>query len=124
MPQGDVSEVLSAPLFESFPKETSIENGYLFDFGERVYRVLDMNLQGLSKLKVNLRASAGERFHVDTLDLYIERARERFAQVTAKRFSQGNKSADEETITQELYTLVEKLEQKRGELLEKPGASA
>lgn len=50
-----------------------------FVFGERCYRV-----RGLSKnsspevLKINLLAACGERFHVDSLDLYAAKARASF----------------------------------------------
>lgn len=107
-------EKSTSDLFESYPKESVIDNGFVFAFPERTYRALDMNLVGLSRLKVNLKATAGDRFHIDTLDLYLDRARERFVQVAAERFT-----ADKDEITQELYTLIEKLDKKRVELLEK-----
>lgn len=114
-------------LFESFPKESQIDNpaggtgGFVYQFPERTYRALDMNLVGLSRLKVNLKVTAGPsassgqaNFHIDTLDLYLDRARERFVQVAAERFT-----ADKDEITQELYTLIEKLDQRRVEMLDK-----
>lgn len=108
----DSKSITDPSLFESYPKESQIENGFLYDFGERVYRVLDMNLTGTSKLKVNLKVSKGSVFHIDTLDLYLERARERFAEVAAERIQ-----IERERITQELYTLIEMLDKKRDELL-------
>lgn len=99
-------------LFDSYPKESPIENGFLYDFGERTYRALEMNLQGLSRLKVNLKVTLNDRFHIDTLDLYLDRARERYAQVSAERLN-----ADQSAILQELYTLIETLDKKRVELL-------
>lgn len=112
-------------LFESFPKETPIpagggtgSHGFLYDFGEHTYRVLDLNLQGLSRLKLNLKVSKGDLFHIDTLDLYMERARERFAQSAGERFG-----VEQEKIMKELYTLIEKLDAKRSEMLKvKPEA--
>lgn len=114
-----ITEVMqSENLFESYPKETSIDNGFLFQFPERTYRALEMNLQGLSKLKVNLKVSqklalsGAEAFHIDTLDLNHHYARERFAQVSAERLE-----ADHDQLMQELYTLIDLLEKKRAELL-------
>ncbi len=55
------------------------ENEVVFAFGDRRWRV-----RGLAKnlaydvLKVNVLASQGERFHVDTLDLYSAKARNSF----------------------------------------------
>lgn len=106
----------TADLFETFPKETHINNGFLYQFAERVYRVLDMNLVGLGRLKVNLKVSSGDLFHIDTLDLYLDRARERFVQVTSERFS-----TEQEAVAQEIYTLIEKLDQKRVELIQNKG---
>lgn len=114
----------SSDLFESYPKETVVEGGVLYQFPERTYRALEMNLVGLSRLKVNLKvtstgsvtaspsAGSGQAFHIDTLDLYLDRARERFAQVAAERLG-----SDQSVILPELYTLIEKLDQKRVELL-------
>lgn len=113
-PQSNVSD---PNLFESFPKESLIPNGFLYEFPERSYRVLEMNLQSLSRLRVNLRvtnghARSGAPFHIDTLDLYIERARERYAEIAARRFDIA-----EEAIRQELYMLIEALDQKRVDMM-------
>ncbi|MBL7959939.1 hypothetical protein JNL27_06815 [bacterium] len=117
MAQKSISETLqSENLFDTFPKESPIENGFLYDFGERVYRVLEMNLVGLSRLKVNLKVTQGAHFHIDTLDLYLDRARERYAQVAAERFQ-----SDQAETLQELYTLIEKLDEKRVKLLQNKG---
>lgn len=110
-------------LFDEYPKEQTIPNGYLYEFRDRSYRVLEMNLTGLSRLKVNLKIMNHENFHIDTFDLYIDRARERFTQVSARRLN-----AQDEEIGRELYTLIDKLDQKRLELLhgrtdEKPEAA-
>lgn len=103
------------PEKKSGPKEAAIDGGYIFNFEERTYRVLDMNLVGLSKLKVNLKVSVNQdssRFHIDTLDLYLDRARERFVQIASERFS-----VEQADIAQELYVLIDLLENKRLELI-------
>lgn len=113
-------------LFESYPKETPIESGFLYDFGDRTYRALEMNLEGLSRLKVNLKVSQGGAsinsatapFHIDTLDLYLDRARERFIQVSAKRFG-----ISPDVIEGELSALIQKLDEKRVELLQQKTAT-
>lgn len=114
----DSKSIAEPSLFESYPKESPIENGFVYDFGERTYRVLDLNLQGLSRLKLNLKASKDDLFHIDTLDLYLERARERYAQGVAERLG-----SEPSLIMKELYTLIERLDQKRSQMLKaKPDA--
>ncbi len=105
---------------KSGPKEAVIEgptgaSGYIFSFDNHTYRVLDMNLVGLSKLKINLKVSMNadsSKFHIDTLDLYLDRARERFVQIASERFG-----VEQSEITQELYALIDVLENKRLELI-------
>jgi DNA primase catalytic core len=97
---------------KALPIEESIENGFFFDFGLRKYRVLEMNLTGLGKLRVNLKASQGDLFHIDTLDLYLDRARERFVQIASERFG-----VEQSEIAQELYALIDVLEKRRVELI-------
>lgn len=79
----------------------------LISLGEREYRV-----RGLSKnlsydiLRVNLRVSRGEYFHVDTLDLYHARNRSTFINVASQEIGEN-----EMTIKRDLGRILLKLEE-------------
>jgi DNA primase catalytic core len=74
----------------------------------RAYRVRGLSPVGLDRLKVNLRVSVGETFHLDTIDLYQARARANFAQTAAKLCR-----VDEAFIAADLLALLEPLETER-----------
>ena len=58
------------------PKVASSDDGSIsFAFDTRLYRIRGLSPSGLDRLKVNLRISVGQSFHLDTLDLYQARAR-------------------------------------------------
>ena len=103
-----MAEKSTPSLFESYPKESQLDNGFLFQFPERCYRVLGMNTNGLERLKVNLKVLQGAAFHIDTLDLYSSRMRENFTQKAADILT-----TDEAALAQEINKLIEKLEVKR-----------
>ncbi|MBL7960935.1 hypothetical protein JNL27_11925 [bacterium] len=107
----DTKSISDPNLFEEYPKEIPINNGFLYQFPERSYRVLGMSTQGLDRLKVNLKAMQGAAFHIDTLDLYSNRMRENFVQKAADILN-----TDEAALTQELNQLIDKLEVKRLEI--------
>ena len=83
--------------------------------GDRVYRV-----RGLAKntsfevLKVNLRVSQGERFHVDNLDLYQARNRQAFIGQAAEELA-----CNPETIRRDLGRVLLKLEELQEETIAK-----
>jgi DNA primase catalytic core len=57
---------------------------YTLDLGERSYRVRGLQKNGsLEVLKVNLRLSCGDLFHLDTLDFYRAKDREGFIRTAA-----------------------------------------
>jgi hypothetical protein len=79
----------------------------LGDQGGRRYRVrgLEKNL-GFDAMKVNVLASRGDAFHVDTLDLYAARNRKLFISEVARELG-----ADENTIKTDLGRVLLKLEE-------------
>jgi DNA primase catalytic core len=83
------------------------ETEVALSFGERRYRVrgLARNL-ACDVLKINLLASAGDAFHVDTLDLYNARARAGF--VTEAALALG---LAEEVVKADLGRVLRKLEE-------------
>lgn len=87
-PGSAVDAALSMPLSGALPASTSLEvageDDVRFTRGPRAYRVrgLSRNLSA-ETLKITLRVSSGERLHLDTLDLYLARARTAFAKAAA-----------------------------------------
>jgi DNA primase len=77
-------------------------------FQNREYRVRGLSPFGLEKLKINLRLSVGNLFHLDTLDLYQSRARQNFAQAAARACR-----VNESVISADLLALIERLEAER-----------
>jgi len=55
-------------------------DGFSFAFDDRRYTVKGLSAYGLERLKVTVKLERGEGMHLDTLDLYSARARERFAE--------------------------------------------
>lgn len=87
-PGSAVDAALSMPLSGALPASASLEvageDDVRFVRGPRAYRVrgLSRNLSA-ETLKITLRVSSGERLHLDTLDLYLARARTSFAKAAA-----------------------------------------
>ncbi len=79
----------------------------VLSIGDRRYRVrgLPKNL-AYDVLKVNVLASSGDRFHVDTLDLYAARPRAIFQKAAASELG-----VDEEVIKKDLGKVLLKLEE-------------
>ncbi len=88
-------------------------DGITITLGDRVYRV-----RGLEKntsfevLKVNLRVSQGEAFHVDNLDLYQARNRQAFIGQAAEELA-----CNPETIRKDLGRVLMKLEELQEETI-------
>lgn len=113
LPPLPASPLPQAPTVDA-PAEV-IDNALRMAFGERHYRV-----RGLEKntspelLKINLLAACGERFHVDTFDLYAARARAAFIAQAAVELKQG-----EDVIRADLGRVLMKLEAVQDERLRK-----
>ena len=66
------------------PQLRSVGEDYVLDLGERSYRVRGLQKNGsLEVLKVNLRLTYGDLFHLDTLDFYRAKDREGFIRAAA-----------------------------------------
>jgi DNA primase catalytic core len=85
--------------------------GWLIGFGERSYRVRGLTPTGLDRLKVNLRIQAGNRFHLDNLDLYSHRSRSALIQELLRLFG-----VVREELLPEINTLIDTLENIRLDL--------
>jgi DNA primase catalytic core len=76
-------------------------------FDDRRYRVRGLaRNQGLDQLRINLLCARGERFHVDTLDLYSARQR-----LTYLKHAATELQVEEEVLKEDLARLMRKLEQ-------------
>ncbi len=75
--------------------------------GDRVYRIRGMNKNlSFDAMKVNVRISAGERYHIDTLDLYNARHRTAFINTAAEEVA-----CKQEVIKRDIGRVLLKLEE-------------
>ncbi|MBN2258904.1 MAG: toprim domain-containing protein, partial [Anaerolineaceae bacterium] len=85
-------------------------------FADRVYRVLGLNKNlAYGVMKVNIRIMIGEKYHVDTLDMYSFRSRTCFIQSAAHEVG-----VPEDTIKADIGILLLKLEELQEEHIKKP----
>jgi DNA-directed RNA polymerase specialized sigma24 family protein len=95
------------PLPRESPPAEVTAGEIVITLGDRRYRVrgLEKNL-GFDAMKVNVLASRGDSFHVDTLDLYAARNRKLFISEVARELG-----AEENTIKTDLGRVLLKLEE-------------
>jgi DNA primase catalytic core len=105
----DETENLTTDHRPLITKET--DGSLIIEFENRSYKVRGLSPIGLDKLKINLRLSVGNSFHLDTLDLYQSRSRMNFSNTSAKLCKIG-----ENLVNQDLLLLIEELEKVRLEL--------
>jgi DNA-directed RNA polymerase specialized sigma24 family protein len=74
-------------------------------YGNRKYLIRGIEQNNSKKLRVNLKVSKDNRFHIDTLDLYASKHRKVFAKETALLFH-----IPQETVEAEVNKIIEKLE--------------
>jgi 5S rRNA maturation endonuclease (ribonuclease M5) len=78
---------------------------------EREYSIRGLSANGLDRMKVNIRLKSGESFHIDTIDLYQDSARMKFAQKAAKQTGGA-----EQKIESDLVDMLDQLEAVRLEM--------
>lgn len=88
--------------------EATADGAINFTVDSRAYRIRGLSPTGLDRLRVNVRITVGQSFHLDTLDLYQARARGLFAQSAAKLCA-----VDERHVGADLLQIVERLEAER-----------
>ena len=106
-PKGKWKE-LAAPSPPPPVEAPDLTDSLCFTFDERKYTVKGLASYGLDRLKVTVRLNIGERFHLDTLDLYSARAREHYAEASAKLLG-----TDAAKVTRDLLLLCDSLESAR-----------
>jgi hypothetical protein len=78
----------------------------LWTSGDRHWRILGLSrVRSLEALRLNLRVTKGPHFHLDTLDLYLSKAREAFVRVAGIELG-----VDGEVVKRDLGRLVVLLE--------------
>ncbi len=78
--------------------------------GDREYRVRGLNPYASARMKVTVRVVRGEKFHIDSLDLYLAKARQGFTERSAKALG-----VSEEEIAGDLLKVIETCEAERKE---------
>jgi len=73
------------PAPDCFVEETEI--GLIITCKDRQYRIRGINSQSLERLRVNIRVTCGEKYHIDTIDLYQSRSRHYLTSQLAKLFN-------------------------------------
>jgi hypothetical protein len=79
-----------------------------FECGSRTYELRELAPGDAERLRVRLKAHVGERFHLDTLDLYAGRSRAGFARLAAQLFG-----VSEGAVEGDLCLMIRKLEAMR-----------
>ena len=63
------------------------EIGLLITCQDRQYRIRGISLHNLERLRINIRATYGDKYHIDTLDLYQSKSRHYLVTQLAKLFN-------------------------------------
>jgi DNA primase len=106
-PEAPTSARVEPPSPPEPPPAKVNEREVTVEFGERRWRVrgLDRN-SSFDVLKVNLLVSLGDRFHVDSLDLYQARSRQQYLRQASEELG-----LEEETLKRDLGRLLLRLEE-------------
>ena len=96
------------------PKVEQTEEEITITFDNHQYSIKGLQINGLDKMKINLKIKNGELWHLDTIDLYQENSRKRFAERATGRIN-----VLEQLIEGQLLTIIEELERIRLQLKRK-----
>jgi len=98
---------------EGYPEITQDDDNIFITFPERTYRIRGLTATRFDKMRVNIKISDKENYHLDTLDLYCAKSRKTFINQTKKllRVEPGN-------LEKEVTILVDELEKIQGACLE------
>ena len=100
------AEVIAAMTGETMTVDENAPEGVLiFVMDDREYRIMGLSPVGFDRLRVNIRITVGNSFHLDTFDLYQARARAHFAEAAAKLCG-----VPEQQTSRDLLQLIERLE--------------
>lgn len=88
------------------------ELGLMLTCQERQYRVRGISVHSFERLRVNIRASFKQQYHIDSLDLYQSKARRTFANSLSKLFN-----LEPEVIEKDMLYLINEVESYQAKLL-------
>lgn len=80
------------------------DTGFKIGYGDRIYEVKGIHRQGV-QMRITLAVRRGEKMHLDAVDLYSARGRDRFARDTASMMNER-----EEMIRDDLMRLLQRVE--------------
>jgi DNA primase catalytic core len=98
--RADFDRLLAEETVETRPGYRAVEAnlGLVVTCQDRQYRIRGISLHSLERLRVNVRATCGEKYHIDTLDLYQSKARRYFTAQLAKIFGLEPALLDEDLL--------------------------
>ncbi|MEW6087085.1 MAG: toprim domain-containing protein [bacterium] len=99
---------------ENYPLVTEDETQITFNFKDHAYRIRGLNWNRLDQLKVNIKLTSLENYHLDTLDLYSAKHRQIFIAQAGKVIS-----LEPSILNADLSLIVERLENIQAKKLEK-----
>jgi len=106
----------TAPKSADGPTVTREEGGgFNVAFSDRTYRVRGLTGKGLERLKVNLSVRQGTQGYLETIDLYVDRARTRFVDRVAQELG-----CEGGLVAREVGELVTELDRLRLHLADDP----
>lgn len=106
-------EAAGANLFSSDVRITECDTQITFDFKDRSYRVRGLTATRLDQLKVNVKLSSKDAYHLDTFDLYSANKRQSFTSCAKKILN-----LEPAIINSDLALIVEHLENIQAKMLE------
>ena len=86
----DFAQLLVEPEIPSLPPGYGVaetETGLVITCEARQYRIRGVSLHNLERLRVNIRATHGDKYHIDTMDLYQSKSRHYLTAQLAKFFN-------------------------------------
>ncbi len=95
------------------PKVSTDEAQMIFEFADRSYRVRGLSANRLDQLKVNIKLTYKDGYHLDTFDLYSAKARQTFTLQARKILG-----IDLGVLNRDLSSMVDLLEIEQAEMLE------
>jgi len=106
-------DIVSADLFSNDVNITEDDTQIIFDFKDRSYRVRGLTTQRLDQLKVNVKLTNKDSYHLDTFDLYSAKYRQSFTSCAKKVLN-----LEPGIINSDLALIVDHLENIQAKMLE------
>jgi DNA primase catalytic core len=108
-----VENSITTDLFNNDVNITQDDTQIIFDFKERSYRIRGLTVQRLDQLKVNIKLTNRDSYHLDTFDLYCAKQRANFVTSIKKVLS-----IEPSVINSDLSFIIEQLENIQAKMIE------